>query len=430
VYTSAEINRLHYGPKPGADPGANLSASDAAQPLTPPPTAEPTTQFPYSFEPSDIAHDVHAAARRRAALNMSGSVEPLPPPQNATVPVSPRPAAGTASQDAGATEVPLPPQSHTEPGAQNQSTAHVQLEASSLAVGSGSAKINATVETPSPHVPDQTFAPVRIEERDGKIARASDRESALRSTEADFNAWREPIIDHVRELLEGDFRQGTNHGRVRDRLVALESLLSGNLSEVKERQFRIGYEIERLGGLISAYRSSSDDMPALNAAVLEELDQLHLALKLGIDKLDRWAEFRRMAANDPQREGDADPTMVGEALDEMTAVMERQPKYFDPEVPASFHFLAEAVRDPVGVSKTIVYGSVRSAENLISFLGQKLLGIATKAADAVEEHFSKAVAAFLITSLAGAALQISGALPAGWAWLKPLLDAASKIGGG
>jgi hypothetical protein len=82
-------------------------------------------------------------------------------------------------------------------------------------------------------VPEQTFAPVRIEERGGKIARASDRDGALRSSEADFNAWREPIIDHVRELLEGDFRQGTNHARARDRLVAFESLLSRNVSDVK-----------------------------------------------------------------------------------------------------------------------------------------------------------------------------------------------------
>jgi hypothetical protein len=35
----------------------------------------------------------------------------------------------------------------------------------------------------------------------------------------------------------------------------------------------------RLGGLISAYRSGGDDMPMLNAAVLQDLDQLHLALR-------------------------------------------------------------------------------------------------------------------------------------------------------
>ena len=36
------------------------------------------------------------------------------------------------------------------------------------------------------------------------------------------------------------------------------------MSDVKERQFRIGYEVERLDGLVAAYRSASDDMPALN----------------------------------------------------------------------------------------------------------------------------------------------------------------------
>ena len=324
-----------------------------------------------------------------------------------------------AAGSPGATEVPLPPRSDTEPGTEDQPAAPrdvVPFDARSLP------------DTPSPHVPDQTFAPIRIEERGGKITRASDRDSALRSSEADFNAWRGPIIDHVRELLEGDFQQGTNHGRARDRLVALESLLSGSLSEVKERQFRIGYEIERLDGLVSTYKSASDDMPELNAAVLEDLDRLRVALKMGINKLDRWAEFCRMAADDPQREGDADPTTVGEALDEMAVVMEHQPKYFDPELPNSFRFLAESIRDPVGAGKTIVYGSVRSAENLISFLGQKALGITTKATDAIEGHISKAVATALITVMGGAALKLSGALPNGWAWLKPLLDAL--LGGG
>jgi hypothetical protein len=281
----------------------------------------------------------------------------------------------------------------------------------------------------SPPVPDQSLAPVRVEERDGKIARVSDSDSPLLSAEADFNAWREPIIDHVQELLTSEFRQGTNHSRARDRLVALGNLLPGSVSDVKERQFRIGYEVERLEGLIAAYRTGGDDMPALNAAVLEDLDRLHRNLQMGIDKLERWAEFRRMALHDPLHEGGANPTVVSAALDEMAAVMERQPKYFDSELPATFRFLAEAVRDPVGATTAVVYGAVRSAENLISFLGRKALGIATKTADAVEKHISTAIAAALISGLAGAALQISGALPAGWAWLKPLLDAVAKAVG-
>jgi hypothetical protein len=290
-------------------------------------------------------------------------------------------------------------------------------------VGEGALQVDAFV------VPDQSPAPVRVEERHGKIALASDRDSPLLSAEVDFNAWREPVIDHVRELLAGDFRQGTNHGRARDRLVALGNLLPGSVPEVKERQFRIGYEIERFEGLVAAYRFGGDDMPALNAAVLEDLDRLLIGLKTGIDKLERWAEFRRAAADDPMCEGEANPTVVGEALDEMTAVMERQSKYFDPDLPATFRLLVEAVRDPVGATRTVVYGAMTSAENLIKFLGQRALGIATKTADAIEQHISKGVAAFLITSLAGVALKLSGMLPAGWAWLKPLLDAIAKAGG-
>jgi hypothetical protein len=251
-------------------------------------------------------------------------------------------------------------------------------------------------------IPDQSPAPVVVEVREGKIALKSNRDSPLLTSEADFNAWREPIIDHIQELLAADFRLGTNHSRARDRLLALGNLLPGNISEVKERQFRIGYEIERLDGLVAVYRSSADDMPALDAAVLEDLNRLLRALKAGVEKLERWAEFRRMASDDPSREGDANPNTVGDALDEMAAEIERQPKYFDPEVPAMFRFLTEALRDPMGATRTVVCGAFRSAENLMGFLFRRALDIGTKALDAVEDHISKAVATFLIMSLGAA----------------------------
>jgi hypothetical protein len=200
----------------------------------------------------------------------------------------------------------------------------------------------------------------------------------------------------VRELLEGDFRRGMNHSRACDRLVALGVFLSGNVSEVKDRQSRIGYEVERLAGLISAYRSSGDDMPALNAAVLGDLEHLYVALKIGLDKLERWAEFYRIAANDALGDGDANPAVVSDALGEMAAEMERRPKYFDPQLPSSFCFLADAVKDPMGVNKTIVYGAVRSAENLISFLGRKTLGMRLKLPMPLRSVFRKRLARFLL----------------------------------
>jgi hypothetical protein len=147
-------------------------------------------------------------------------------------------------------------------------------------------------KAPQTAIPDQSPAPVRVEERDGKIAQVSDRDSSLRAQERDFNGWREPVIDHVQELLSGDFRQGTNHSRIRERLVALGKLLPGQIDDVKQRQFHIGYEIERFERLISAYRSGADDMPDLNAAALEDLDHLRISLKMGVDKLERWNEFR------------------------------------------------------------------------------------------------------------------------------------------
>ena len=278
--------------------------------------------------------------------------------------------------------------------------------------------------------PEQSAAPIRVEERNGKIARISDRDSPLRATEEDFNKWREPVLDHVQELLSGDFRVGTNHGRIRDRLVALGDLLAGNLTEVKERQFRIGYEIERLDGLIVAYRTSADDMPALNAAVLEDLDRLRIALAMGINKLERWAEFRRAATDDPMQEGSADPVVISNALNNMAVEMERQQKYFDPELPDTFRFLAEAARDPQGATKTVIYGAVKSAENVVSFLGQRALGIGINAAGAIEQHISKVVARALLVGLSAAALEVSGALPKAWAWLQPLLKSLAKMRGG
>jgi hypothetical protein len=148
-------------------------------------------------------------------------------------------------------------------------------------------------------IPDQSPAPVRVEERAGRVSKATDRDSALNASERDFRAWRDPVVDHIDELTGSDFALGTNHGRIRDRLMALGKLLPGEIIEVKERQFRIGYEIERFEGLMAAYRTGGEDMPALNAAQLEDIDRLRVALKMGIDKLERWSEFRRLASEKP-----------------------------------------------------------------------------------------------------------------------------------
>jgi hypothetical protein len=283
-------------------------------------------------------------------------------------------------------------------------------------------------EAKSSEIPDQSPAPVRVEEHDGKVSKASDRDSPLSATERDFRAWRDPVVDHIDELTASDFAAGTNHSRIRDRLIALGKLLPGEIVEVKERQFRIGYEIERFEGLMAAYRSGGEDMPMLNAAQLEDLERLRVVLKMGIDKLERWSEFRKQANESTAGEADADREAVGDALDEMAAAMEQQSKYFNPELPATFRFLSEAVRDPRGATKTVVYGAVKSGENLVSFLGRMALGIGHNTTEAVGRHISKAVAVSLIIALSGAALELSGALPQGWAWLKPLLAALGTGG--
>jgi hypothetical protein len=277
-------------------------------------------------------------------------------------------------------------------------------------------------------IPEQSLAPVRVEEREGKVSQTTERDSDLTATERDFCAWRDPVLDHIDELTTSDFAAGTNHGRVRNRLVSLGRLLPGEIVEVKDRQFRIGYEIERFEGLMAAYRAGGEDMPVLNVAQLEDLDRLRIVLKMGLDKLDRWSQFRKLAGESAAGESNADREVVADTLAEVATVMERRPQYFDPQLPASFRFLEEAVRDPSGATTTVVYGAVKSVENLLGFLGQRALGIGRKGVEAVETHISKAVAASLVLGLGGAALKLSGALPQGWAWLKPLLAALGSAG--
>jgi hypothetical protein len=296
------------------------------------------------------------------------------------------------------------------------------------AVNAEIARRLADIVKSSTRVPDQSPAPVRVEERNGKISQQSDRDSPLNAVERDFRDWRDPVLDHIGELTETDFATGTNHARMRDRLTALGRLLPGEVFEVKERQFWIGYEIERFEGLLTAYRSDGEDMPKLNVAQLEDLGKLRIALRMGIDKLQRWVDFSKRAAEDPAGEGNAEPDVVAGALEDIAASMEKKPEYFHPELPASFRFLAESARDPRGATKTVVYGAVKSAENLFSFLGQRALAIGKRTTDAVEAHISKAVAASLIAGFSTAALALSGALPQGWAWLKPLLAAISAGG--
>ncbi|HEY1931147.1 MAG TPA: hypothetical protein VGG99_03980 [Acetobacteraceae bacterium] len=135
---------------------------------------------------------------------------------------------------------------------------------------------------------------------------------------------------------------------------------------------------------------------------------------MGITKFERWTEFYRAAVVDPLCVGDASPVVVGQALAQMAVEMEKQPPYFDPELPETFRFLAEAIKEPRGAAKTLVYGAVRSAENLISFLGRKALGIVGNIVNAAERHISTDVADSLIWFLSGAALTLFRALPAGW----------------
>jgi hypothetical protein len=276
-------------------------------------------------------------------------------------------------------------------------------------------------------VPDQQIAPVRVEERDGKIAKISDRDSALLAPERDFEQWRAPVASHLDELLAGDFRPGTNHARMRDRLTELQAHLHGSTADVKENQFKLGYAMTRFASLISAYETGGDDMPVLSPDTLKDLIVLDAGLRMGLDKLERWVAFREAAANDRSGASDAPAGEVAKVLDSIAGNMEGESKYFDAELPRTFRLLAEAAKDPYGATRTVVYGAVRSAENVFIFVGQIALGLAAGTADGAKTGISKAVAAGLFVFLSGLGLHLAGIAPGALSWIKPVLEAIQKI---
>jgi hypothetical protein len=287
----------------------------------------------------------------------------------------------------------------------------------------------------STDIPEQKLAPIMVEERDGKIAKISDRDSPLSATERDFEQWRAPVASHLDELLAGDFLPGTNHARMRDRLTELQAHLQGSIADVKENQFKLGYAMTRFASLISAYESSGDDMPELSRDALNDVIVLKAGLAMGLGKLERWAAFQEAADKDTSGAADAPPAKVAEVLDGIAATMEKEAMYFDPDLPRSFRWLAEAAKDPGGATKTVVYGGVTSAENVASFLARRALGLTNAALDGAEEGvkkgvetaFSRGISVALFVLLFGTVAQLTGLAPGALNWIGAALNAIKKI---
>jgi hypothetical protein len=53
------------------------------------------------------------------------------------------------------------------------------------------------IRAATPPIPDRSPAPVRVEDRDGRVSRITDHDGALDAAERDFNDWREPVADHI-----------------------------------------------------------------------------------------------------------------------------------------------------------------------------------------------------------------------------------------
>jgi len=90
-------------------------------------------------------------------------------------------------------------------------------------------------------------------------------------------------------------KEGTNHQGLRERLLALASNLGSDAESVKEREFQIGYDLERLNVLLGLYSAKSDDLPAIGANVLAELSLLSKRCGDGLSHLSEWAQFMEEA---------------------------------------------------------------------------------------------------------------------------------------
>ncbi|MFI5032166.1 MAG: hypothetical protein ACHQPH_15830 [Reyranellales bacterium] len=274
--------------------------------------------------------------------------------------------------------------------------------------------------------PPQSPAPIKVELRDGLIAPMRGA-GAIEGAEAEFDEWRRIAEGHVLELCGTDFKQGTNHDRIRKRLLALAMSLSLDVEQIRAQEFRLGYEVDLLDVLVGAYNRASDDFPTIGAASLAELNLLVRRLRDGRGHLLRWKEFERAAKDDAHEEGLASASEVALHVDQLAEHTESLPRYFDPDLPRSLRFLSNALRDPGGATRTMVYGAVKSVENVLAFVAERALAITRASLTAVEAHISKALGAALISGLGGVGLSLSGILPHGWSWLKPVLDAISKL---
>ena len=77
----------------------------------------------------------------------------------------------------------------------------------------------------------------------------------------------------------------------------------------------------------------------------------------------------------------------------------------------------------------MVYGAVRSVENLVIFLGQTVLEGVKRTVQAAVAGISEEAASELLNQLAQTTQHLSAALPEKWAWLQPLLEFVGRLHG-
>lgn len=92
--------------------------------------------------------------------------------------------------------------------------------------------------------------------------------------------------------------------------------------------------------------------------------------------------------------------------------------------------MTEGVRDPVGASKAIIFGAVRSLENLLIGASWRLVRSLQKAADNVETVVALKATIVIAGVVVAGGTSLLGLVPGAGTWLKLVMDLAKQILGG
>lgn len=283
------------------------------------------------------------------------------------------------------------------------------------------------VEEASRTLPRQKIAPINIKAVNERVIASGFEHSLDDGKERDIQRWYAPLLAHVQNELKSNFRQGTNHSHIRERLITLRDVLKLPMHIIEEKQFELGYATRRFRRILNVYQNNQSDMPVLSQNIWEDLDELCNSLEIGLSKFVPWRRFVIEIEGVPP-----DPTLplgseIAKRMEPIIDVMEQEPKYFDPEIPRTFRFLSEAAKDPDGVGRLAIYGLIRSAENLMIGTSNLFLGMIKGAIKNASEIIASKAAIVFATFLVSGISAIVGLAPGLGPWLTSIRLIAQRM---